>query len=69
MLKYIEYIGFEYGLEQEEKDGTISIVRTGVSNTHYLRDQINMLYYIGVQNSMPEWPWAWKPKRPERVMI
>ena len=72
ILKYIEDMGFEMGLEQEEEDGAIiatSIVRTGLSNTHYLRDQINMLYYIGVQNSMPEWPWAWVPRRPRRVIL
>ena len=64
ILKYIEDMGFNIGIDHKLEDGTIDVVEEGVSNTHYLRDQINMLYYIGVQNSMPEWPWAWKPRRP-----
>jgi len=59
ILKYIKDMGFEMGTIT--KDG--EILEEGVSNVHYLRDQINMLYYIGVQNSMPKWPWAWKAKR------
>ena len=54
IAKYVESVGF-----------TIS----DLSEIHYRRDQINMLYYIGVQNSVPDWPWAWKPRRPERVMV
>jgi hypothetical protein len=50
ILKYIEDMGFDMGEE-------------GLPNVHYLRDQINMLYYLGVQDSMPKWPWAFKTKQ------
>jgi hypothetical protein len=62
ILKYIEDMGFEIGIEQEEQDGSISIVEEGLSNVHYQRDMINMLYYLGVQEAMPEWPWPFVTK-------
>ena len=33
-----------------------------VANNHLARDKINMLYYISVESSMPEWPWKFVPK-------
>jgi len=47
-LKIEKYVN-ELGFSMEE-----------LSMVHHKRDLINMLYYIGVQNSIPEWPWQWK---------
>lgn len=58
ILDYIHAMGFRFGLSKEGE-----VIVEGVSNVHYLRDQLNMLYYLGVQESMPKWPWAWKPTR------
>ncbi len=47
MIQYIESRGFT--LEE-------------VANNHLARDKINMLYYISVEASMPDWPWKLVPK-------
>ena len=68
ILKYIHHMGFEIGGEiLSWEDGTpeVEVLEEGLSNVHYQRDMINMLYYLGVQESMPKWPWAFKTK--ERI--
>ena len=63
ILKYINDMGFEMGPHYRVLKGKRVLCdedRDGLSNVHYLRDQINMFYYVGVQNSIPDWPWAWK---------
>jgi hypothetical protein len=47
MIQYIESCG--YTLEE-------------VANNHLARDKMNMLYYLSVEKSMPEWPWKFTPK-------
>lgn len=32
----------------------------GVSNRYQLRDEMNIQYFIDLENSMPKWPWAFK---------
>lgn len=54
MVKYIESRGFT--LEE-------------VANNHLARDKINMLYYISVEQSMPEWPWKFTPKTHTKDLI
>ncbi|KXH69809.1 MAG: hypothetical protein AM326_01680 [Candidatus Thorarchaeota archaeon SMTZ-45] len=54
MLKYIESRGFT--LDE-------------VANNHLARDKINMLYYISVEQSMPEWPWKFTPKSRTKELI
>lgn len=36
------------------------ILERGVSNDYKLRDEVNIQYYIDLQNSLPKWPWAFK---------
>lgn len=36
------------------------IVEPGVSNTYQLRDEMNIIYFLDLEKSMPEWPWAFK---------
>lgn len=39
------------------------IMIKGVSNDYILRDEINIMYYLDLQNALPEWPWAFKKIR------
>lgn len=36
------------------------ILEPGLSNDYKLRDQINVKYYLSLEASVPEWPWAFK---------
>lgn len=36
------------------------IVEPGVSNKYQLRDEVNITYFLDLEKSMPEWPWAFK---------
>jgi len=39
------------------------IVEKGISNDYILRDELNITYYLDLQNSLPKWPWAFKSTR------
>ncbi len=36
------------------------IMVEGVSNRYQLRDEMNILYFLDLEKSMPEWPWTFK---------
>jgi len=36
------------------------ILHKGISNTYQLRDEMNIIYFLDLQNSMPDYPWAYK---------
>lgn len=36
------------------------IIEAGVSNRYQLRDEMNIIYFLDLENSMPEWPWPFK---------
>lgn len=36
------------------------IVEPGISNKYQLRDEMNIIYFLDLEKSMPEWPWAFK---------
>lgn len=38
------------------------ILESGISNKYQLRDEINIIYFLDLEKSMPEWPWAFKKK-------
>jgi len=38
------------------------IVVPGVSNKYQLRDEINIIYFLDLEKSLPEWPWVYKSK-------
>lgn len=47
----------------DKKKKEIEIVaERGLCNDHSLRDQINLLYFLDMQNSIPPWPWPWRKK-------
>lgn len=39
------------------------IVQKGLCNSHELRDQINLQYFLDLENSIPPWPWPWYNKK------
>ena len=38
------------------------IIEPGISNKYQLRDEMNIIYFLDLEKSMPEWPWAFKKK-------
>ncbi len=43
-----------------------TIVEQGLCNDYRLRDELNIIYYLDLQKSVPEWPWAFKHKSKTR---
>lgn len=37
-----------------------TIVEAGLSNDYMLRDELNVIYFLDLEKSMPAWPWAFK---------
>jgi len=53
--------------EKKPKDKEIKreveiIVEAGISNKYQLRDELNIIYFLDLENSMQKWPWAFKTK-------
>jgi hypothetical protein len=42
------------------------ILEEGVMNNYRLRDEMNILYYLDFEDSLPKWPWAFKTATPKR---
>jgi hypothetical protein len=38
------------------------IVEPGVTNIYQQRDEMNIIYFVDLEKSMPKWPWAFKKK-------
>ena len=38
------------------------ILEPGISNKYQLRDELNIIYFLDLEKSMPEYPWAFKTK-------
>lgn len=38
------------------------IEEDGISNRYQLRDEMNIIYFLDLEKSMPEWPWPFKVK-------
>ena len=39
-----------------------TIEEEGLCNKYQLRDQLNVIYFLDLEKSMPAWPWAFKRK-------
>lgn len=39
-----------------------TIIIPGLCNDYKLRDELNIIYFLDLEKSMPEWPWAFKRK-------
>lgn len=51
--------------ENKPKDKTARrlleiIIEPGISNTYQLRDEMNIIYFLDLEKSRPQWPWAFK---------
>jgi hypothetical protein len=51
--------------EKKLKDSTAKrmleiIEEDGISNRYQLRDEMNIIYFLDLEKSMPEWPWPFK---------
>ena len=47
----------------KKKEGKVErIIEEGVSNCYWLRDQLNIIYFLDFEMALPEWPWAFKVK-------
>jgi len=42
------------------------VIEKGLANSYKLRDELNIMYYIDLQNSVPKWPWAFKQHKQEK---
>jgi len=40
-----------------------TVIESGLSNDYKQRDELNVIYFLDLEKSMPEWPWPFK-KRP-----
>ena len=64
--------GKKYKLEENEKwfgkelpDGAREVemvIEDGLCNNYKLRDEVNIIYFLDLEKSMPEWPWPFKAK-------
>lgn len=61
ILKYFKEKG--YSLGKSERDGTA--IKPGLCNDYKLRDELNIIYYLDLEEALPKWPWAWKPQKPK----
>ena len=43
------------------------ITERGVCNSHKLRDHVNLMYFLDLERSFPQWPWPWKAKKLHRL--
>jgi len=47
------------------KERTVeTVIELGLSNDYKQRDEMNIIYFLDLEGSMPDWPWAWKPAKP-----
>lgn len=47
-------------VEDGEKRLLEVIQEPGISNKYQLRDEMNIIYFLDLEDSMPEWPWAFE---------
>lgn len=46
--------------DKSEKRLLEIIQEPGISNKYQLRDEMNIIYFLDLEKSMPEWPWTFK---------
>ena len=66
MIKY-KLKDNEKWAEKKPKDKQASrrieiIEEAGLSNTYQLRDEFNIIYFLDLEKTFTEWPWAFKIK-------
>jgi len=57
--------------EKKEKNQTerlLEIIKEpGISNKYQLRDEMNIIYFLDLEKSLPEWPWAFKKNESKKL--
>jgi len=61
ILEYFDYKGFKLGKSKYGKDGTEVIIEQGLSNDYKQRDELNIIYFLDLEKSLPKWPWPLNP--------
>jgi len=65
----------DYKLQEKEhwcnkKENLVEvIIEEGLSNSHELRDQLNIQFYMDLEASLPSWPWPWIRKSKVRTLF
>lgn len=49
-----------YGKANSGKREVEVIIEPGLANDYMLRDELNIIYYLDLEKSMPKWPWVFK---------
>ena len=52
-----------FEIERNGKREVEEIIEPGLSNDYRHRDELNIIYFLDLEKSMPEWPWAFKVKK------
>ena len=53
----------EKKLEDKTSKRLLEIIQEpGISNRYQLRDELNIIYFLDLEKTMPKWPWAFKKK-------
>lgn len=51
------------GKAKDGKREVETIEENGLCNDYKLRDELNIVYFLDLEKTMPEWPWAFKLKK------
>lgn len=65
-LKENERFTEKQSADKKAKREVEVIVERGVSNVYQLRDEMNIIYFLDLEASMPEWPWAFKTEEVQK---
>lgn len=41
------------------------VIEPGLCNDYRQRDELNIIYFLDLEKSLPEWPWSWKATKPK----
>lgn len=55
--------------DKSSKREVETIVEPGVCNTYQLRDELNIIYFLDLEKSLPEWPWAFESKNKQNELF
>ena len=61
--RYLYGVDFKEGYVKDgwAKDRIVeTVIELGVCNDYKLRDELNIIYYLDLQESLPKYPWAFK---------
>lgn len=65
VLRWLDYVGVPMGSTDESGEE----IEWGVSSNHEARSLVNLKYFMGFAESLPEWPWAFDVKVVNRGFV